>query len=70
MNFLIDVIPPKARRYVYGVLSLLALAYASWEAAGGDWRTALTSLVGAAVTALAHANTNEPPADEGDEGDL
>lgn len=64
MNFLIDAIPAKWRRYVYGVVSLLAFAYSVWQASDGDWRTALTSIVGAAVTALAHANTNSSPEDE------
>ena len=57
MNLLVDVIPASWRRYVYGALSLLALVYAAWQASDGDWKAALTSLVGSAVTALAHANT-------------
>lgn len=57
MNFLIDAIPAKARRYVYGIVSLLAFAYATWQASDGNWKTALTSLISSAVTALAHANT-------------
>jgi len=61
---LIDIIPPRARRNVYGVLSLLALAYSAWQAADGDWKAALTGLLTTAVTALAHANTNEPVEDE------
>lgn len=65
MNFLVDIIPPKARRYVYGGLSLLALIYGAWQAAGGDWRAALTSLVTSAATALAHANTSAEPDDAG-----
>ena len=64
MQFLVDVIPPKARRYVYGVLALVGLVYTTWQAAGGNWRAALASLVGSAVTALAHANTNQAPEDE------
>lgn len=64
MNMLIDIIPPKARRYVYGVLALVALVFGAVQAAGGDWKAALTALVTSAVTSLAHANTNEPPEDE------
>ena len=64
MNLLVDVIPAAWRRYVYGALSLLALVYAAWQASDGDWKAALTSLIGSAVTALAHANTNQAPADE------
>lgn len=64
MQFLIDIIPPQARRYVYGVLSLLALAYGAWQAADGDWKAALTALVTSAVTSLAHANTTAAPEDE------
>lgn len=61
MNFLIDIIPATARKYVYGVLALLAFAYGTWQAADGDWRAALTALIAAAVNALAHANTNQAP---------
>lgn len=64
MNWLVDVIPAKARRHVYGVLSLLAFAYTVWQTSDGDWRAALTGLIGSAVTALAHANTNQKPEDE------
>ena len=66
MQFLIDVIPPKSRRYVYGVLSLLALAYGAWQAADGDWKAALTALVTGAVTSLAHATPNAAPDEAGE----
>ena len=64
MQFLVDIIPTKARRYVYGVVALAAFAYAVWQAAEGDWRTTAGSLLSSMVAALAHANTNgsEPPA--------
>jgi len=64
MQFLVDIIPPKARRYVYGGLSLVGLIYATWQAAGGDIRATIAALVGSAVTALAHANTNSAPPEE------
>lgn len=64
MNILVDIIPAKWRRAVYGVLALAALVVTVWQASDGDWKTALISLVGSAVTTLAHANTTTPPAGE------
>lgn len=58
MNFLVDILPPKTRRYVYGGVALLGLAITAWQAADHDWKTAAMTLVGSAVTALAHANTD------------
>lgn len=66
MNFLVDIIPPKARRYVYGGLSLAALVYAAWEAAHHNWQVMLASLIGSGVTALAHANVAPEDADVND----
>lgn len=58
MDFLVDIVSPTARKYIYAAVSLLALAYGVWQAAGGDWRAVVPSLLGSVVTALAHANTN------------
>lgn len=58
MNLLVDIIPPKARRYVYGTASLVLLGYGAWQAADGDWRALIGVLIGGPVAALAHANTN------------
>jgi hypothetical protein len=60
MKWLIDIIPAGARRHVYGALSLGAFAYTVWQASDGNWRQALASFIGSAVTALAHANTKAP----------
>ncbi len=65
MNFLIDIIPPKARRYVYGAVALIGLIVTIWQTADGDWKTALTALIASATTAMAHANT-DPATKEGD----
>jgi hypothetical protein len=54
---LTDLIPAKYRRYVYAIAALLAFAYGVWQAVDGDWRQFAISLIGSAVTALAHANT-------------
>ena len=64
MKWLIDIIPAAWRRHVYGALALGAFAYTVWQASDGNWRQALASFVGSAVTALAHANTNQAPEDE------
>lgn len=60
MNPLTDVIPAKARKYVYAAIALLALLYTVWSAANGDW----TQFVGGLVVALSHStaasNTDAP----------
>lgn len=61
MQFLVDIIPPKARKYVYGAAALVLAGYGVWQAANGDWRALIAALIGGPVAALAHANTTEPP---------
>jgi hypothetical protein len=60
MNPLYEVLPAKARKYVYAALSLAALVFSVYQASGGDW----VLLVGGLVTALtaATAASNTPPA--------
>ncbi len=65
MNMLVDLLPPKTRRYVYGGASLVLLVLSAWRASDGHWMEALTELATGAVTALAHANTNAS-SDDGD----
>lgn len=57
MSMLTDLIPAKARKYVYAIAALLAFAYGVYSACDGDWTKFGTSLVVALVNALAHANT-------------
>ena len=65
MNPLVDIIPAKARKYVYAAAALLGLIVTVWQASDGDWKTALVSLAGTALTTLAHANTTpEAPTEE------
>jgi TRAP-type C4-dicarboxylate transport system permease small subunit len=59
-NPLVDVLPPKYRRYAYALLSLAGLAYAAYTLAGGNWRVALGSLLASLVGGTAHANTPAP----------
>lgn len=58
VNPLVDIMSPKARRISYGIVALLLLVMTAWQTADGNWLAALTSLVGTAYTALAHANTD------------
>lgn len=73
MDFLVDVVSPKARKYIYAAVALIAFGYGIWQAAGGDWRAVVPSLIGSLMGALAHANTNPvdpqqlPPASGKDE---
>ena len=60
MNPLTDVIPAKARKYVYALVTLAALVYGAIEASNGDTRTLIGSLIAALVTALAASNVTTP----------
>lgn len=60
MNPLTDLIPAQARKYVYGVLALVALVFAAWQAADGDWATFAGGLITALVNALAASNVSSP----------
>lgn len=71
MNPLFDVIPARARKYVYAAVALLALGWGAWQAAEGDWKVTVGALVTMLVAGLAHANVtpeeeesqdSEPPA--------
>lgn len=57
MNPLVDVIPAKYRKYVYAGLCLTALAFASFQAADGDWVEFLGGLLTALVGGTAASNT-------------
>lgn len=63
-NPLYDVIPEKARKYVYAALFLAALVYGVVQASDGDWGTAVGSLITALIGATAASNTavKNPPA--------
>lgn len=61
MNPLTDVLPPKARKYAYAVVSLAALVYGAYTGAHGDWGQAVGSLIGSLVGATAASNTSGSP---------
>ena len=65
MNPLTDILPAKARAYVYAALFVAALFLAAYKAADGDWVTfagaLLTSLIGGTAASNIHAPT--PPTD-------
>lgn len=63
LKFLIDLIPAKARKYVYAILTVGVLLYGVWQAADGNWGQFIVSLVTSAVGTLATANTNVDPED-------
>jgi hypothetical protein len=69
MNPLFDIIPAKARKYVYAAVALAMLVWGAYQAANGDWKVVVGSIVATLTAGLAHANTNpedpqdgEPPA--------
>jgi hypothetical protein len=63
LSLLADVIPARARKYVYAVVATALFVYSIWEASNGDLRTFGVSLGSALVAALAAANTPAPQAE-------
>jgi hypothetical protein len=58
MNPLTDVIPTKARRYVYAALTLAALVWGAYQVSDGDWKSFVGGLIVALTTATAASNTS------------
>ena len=61
MNPLTEVLPAKARKYVYAVLALAALALGAYKVSGGDWLAFAGLLLGSLGFGTAASNT--PKAD-------
>jgi hypothetical protein len=57
MSPLTEVLPAKTRKVCYAVLFVLALAFAAWQAAGGDWLEFSGGMITALFGALAVSNT-------------
>lgn len=57
MSYLNDVLPPRVRYHLYGVMTLALAIYGIWQATEGDWTQFGVSLLGSATTALAQGNT-------------
>lgn len=58
MNPLNDVLPARARKVLYAVLFVLALAFAAWQASDGDWVEFAGGLITALFGATAASNTS------------
>lgn len=56
MNPLTDILPARARRYVYAVLALAALVLAAYQATEGDWLAFAAYLIGALTGGTAASN--------------
>ena len=57
MNLLTDVLPAKARKYVYAALALAAIVLGVWQASDGDWLLFAANLLGALGFSTAASNT-------------
>lgn len=62
-NPLINVLTPKARAVLYAALFVVALGFAAWEAADGDWLKALGLFVTSLLGATAASNASWTPTD-------
>ena len=58
MNILTDVLPPKARKYVYAIIALAALVWGAWQASNGDIAQFVGGLIVSLVNATAASNTS------------
>ena len=56
-NPLTNVIPERARKYVYALATLAVIVYGAWQASEGDWGTFVAALFAALVPGLAASNT-------------
>ena len=59
-NPLTDVLPSKARKYIYALAFLALLLYSAWQGAEGDWDTAIGAFLTAFVPLMAASNTQPP----------
>lgn len=57
-NPLTDVLPAQARKVLYAVLFVLALGFAAWQAADGDWVEFAGAVIVALFGATATSNTD------------
>lgn len=59
-----DIIPARYRKVVYALVTLAATIFGIWQASNGDWSTFVASVLTAATTGLATANTDPQPKNE------
>lgn len=57
MNPLTDVLPARVRQVAYAALFVVALIFAAWSAAEGDWFKFVGLLVTSLLGAMAASNT-------------
>lgn len=63
LALLADLIPAKARKYVYALAAAALFVYSLWEVSAGDLRSFFVALGSSLVSALAAANTPASPAE-------
>lgn len=63
-GMLVNVIPAKARKYVYAGLTLAAIVYGVWQASDGDWGEVIGAVIVALINGMATANTRPTPPPE------
>ena len=55
---LLQMIPVKARKVVYAVLTAVLAVYGIWQATEGNWEQFIVSTITSLSTGMATANTN------------
>lgn len=60
-NPLTDVLPDRARKYVYAIFALAAIGVGAWQAADGDWLVFAALVLGALGFTTAASNTPAQP---------
>lgn len=61
MNPLTEIVPAKARKKVYAVLTLALLVFTVYQASAGDWDQFVGGLLLALTTGTAASNTDVDP---------
>jgi len=59
-----EVIPPKARKWVYFGATIITLGYAAWQTSNRNAASVVVALAAAAVTELARSNAPAAPTGE------
>lgn len=60
-NILQDLLPPKARQWLYVITSLVLLGLTAWQASEGNVAVAITSFLTSLVPVLAAGNVGPKP---------
>ena len=56
MNYILKMVPARARQWIYALLSAALVVWGIWEASSGEWKAFALSLAGAVTAEMALLN--------------